>query len=161
MSELRQIVPSESSVLEHVVTFRSLPQCYDVFDIQGDGAPEVMGVQYYLAFKCRDHTPIKSNVTNRREPFYRWLYGDNINMAEVGHASLKQVPVCRFVGKKADEAQTLMNVPLYEAKFAPETIQFYRIKSVAFDSTPGFELNRELRKVGAGHVLDRGKLLLK
>ena len=39
------------------------------------------------------------------------------------------------------------------------TIQFYRIKSVAFDSTPGFELNRELRKVGAGHVLDRGKLL--
>ena len=82
-------------------------------------------------------------------------------MAEVGHASLKQVPVCRFVGKKAGEAETLTNVPLYEAKFAPEHIQFYRIKSVAFDSPPGFELNRELRKVGAGHALDRGKLLLK
>ena len=161
MTELRQILPSESSVLERVVTFRNLPQCYDVFDVQGDGAPEVMGVQYYLAFKCRDHTPIKSNVTNRREPFYRWLYGDNINMAEVGHASLKQVPVCCYVGKKANEAETLMNVPLYEATFAPEHIQFYRIKSVAFDSPPGYELNRELRKVGAGHVPDRGKLLLK
>ena len=161
MTELRQILPSESNVMERVVTFRSLPQCYDVFDIQGDGEPEVMGVQYYLAYKCRDHTPIRSNVTNRREPFYRWLYGDNINMAEVGHASLKQVPVCRFVGKKAGEAQTLENVPLYEAKFAPEHIQFYRIKPAAFDSPPGFELNRELRKVGAGHVLDRGKLLLK
>jgi hypothetical protein len=161
MSELRQIVPSESNVLEGVPTFRNLPQCYDVFDIQGDGSPEVMGVQYYLAFKSRDHTPIRSYVTNHREPFYRWLYGDNINPAEVGHASLKQVPVCRYAGKKADEAQTLTNVPLYEAKYVPEHIQFYRIKSVPFDSQRGFELNRELRKVGTGHVLDRGRLLLK
>ncbi len=161
MTELRQIVPSESNILERIATFRSLPQCYDVFDIQGDGSPQVMGVQYYLAYKNRDHTPIRSYVTNRRAPFYHWLYGDNISMAEVGHASLKQVPVCRYVGKKADEAETLANVPLYEAKYAPEPMQFYRIKSVPFDSTPGYELNRELRKVGAGHTLDRGKLLLK
>jgi hypothetical protein len=161
MNELRQIVPSESSVLERVVNFRGLPQCYDVFDIQGDGSPAVMGVQYYLAYKNRDHTPIRSYVTNRREPFYRWLYGDNITMGEVGHASLKQVPVCRFALKKAEEAQTFTNVPLYEAKYAPEPMQFYRIKPVAFDSTPGYELNRELRKVGAGHVTDRSRLLLK
>ena len=132
-----------------------------MFDIRGDGSAAVMGVQYYLAYKNRDHTPIRSYVTNRREPFYRWLYGDNISMADVGHASLKQVPVCRYVGTKADEAQTLADVPLYEAKYAPEPIQFYRIKGVPFDSTPGFELNRELRKVGTGHTTDRGKLLLK
>jgi hypothetical protein len=160
MSELRQIVPSESNVLERVPTFRSLPQCHDVFDIQGNGSPAVMGVQYYLAYKNRDHTPIRSYVTNRREPFYRWLYGDNIAMGEVGQASLKQVPVCRYAFKKAEEVETLTNVPLYEAKYAPEPIQFYRIKPVAFDSTPGYELNRELRKVGAGHVTDRRKLLL-
>ena len=162
MSELRQIVPSESNLLERIATFRSLPQCYDVFDIQGDGTPEVMGVQYYLAYKNRDHTPILSYVTNRREPFYRWLYGDNINMGDVGHATLKQVPICRYVGiRKAVEAATLTNLPLYEAKYEPEVIQFYRTKPVAFASPPGFELNRELRKVGAGHVLDRSKLLLK
>jgi hypothetical protein len=69
--------------------------------------------------------------------------------------------VCRYAGKKATEAQTLMNVPLYEAKYVPEHIQFYRIKSAAFDSPPGYELNRELRKVGTGHALDRGRLLLK
>jgi hypothetical protein len=161
MSELRQIVPSESNALEGIPTFRNLPQCYDVFDIHGDGSPEVMGVQYYLAYKNRDHTPIRSYAPNRREPFYRWLYGDNINSAEVGHASLKQAPVCRCSAKKAEEAQTLTNVPLYEAKYVPEHIQFYRIKSVPFDSPRGYELNRELRKVGAGHVLDRGRLLLK
>ena len=161
MSELRQIVPSESEVLQHVANFRSLPQCYDVFDIEGGGTPEVMGVQYYLAYKSREHTPIKSYVTNRREPFYRWLYGNNIDIGEVGHASIEQVPVCRYVGRKAEEAEVLTSVPLYEAKYAPEHIQFYQIKPVAFDSAAGFELNRELRKVGAGHTLDRAKLQLK
>ena len=56
--------------------------------------------------------------------------------------------------------QALSNVPLYEAPFEPETIQFYTVKRVPFDSDKGMELNRELRKVGAGHTLDRGKLLL-
>lgn len=161
MSELRQIVPSESPLLERMVNFRSLPQCYDVFDIRGDGSPQVMGVQYYLAYKNRDHTPIKSYVSNRREPFYRWLYGDNIEMAEVGKARLEEVPVCRFVVRKAQEGETLTDVGLYEAEYAPEPMQFYRTKPVAFDSNAGHELNRELRKVGAGHGIDRAKLLLK
>jgi len=34
------------------------------------------------------------------------------------------------------------------------------VKRVPFDSDKGMELNRELRKVGAGHTLDRAKLLL-
>jgi hypothetical protein len=120
-----------------------------------------MGVQYHLAFKSNDHTPVKAYVTNRRDPYYRWLYGDNINLGEVGSASLKEVPVCRFIGeKKAEEAAMLSNMPLYEPKFTPEAIQFYRVKPVAFDSAAGFELNRELRKVGAGHQTDRKKLLL-
>jgi hypothetical protein len=160
MSELRQIVPASSEVLEKVVTHRNLPQCYDVFDIQGDGIPEVMGVQYYLAFKSNEHTPVKAYVTNKREPFYRWLYGDNVEIAAPGQAAIKQVPVCRYVGKKAEEAETLANMPLYEAPFTAESIQFYRVKPVAFDSAAGFELNRELRKIGAGHTLDRRKLLL-
>jgi len=161
MSELRQIVPSSSSDLQRMVNFRSLPQCHDVFDIEGNGAQRVMGVQYYLAYKNRDHTPIRAYVTNHREPFYRWLYGDNINLAEVGHASLKRVPICRYVDKKAVEADVLADVPLYEAAYAPEHIQFYRIKPAPFDSPAGFEFNRELRKIGAGHTMDRGKLFLK
>jgi hypothetical protein len=161
MSELRQIVPTDSEVLEHVATFRNLPGCYDAFDIDGDGKAEVMGVQYYLAFKSHEHTPVKSYVSNHREPFYRWLYGTNVNYGEVGHVTLKEVPVCRFVGKKAEEAEVLRDMPLYEAKFAPEPIQFYRTKPAPFDSDRGFEFNRELRKVGHGHTLDRARLFLK
>lgn len=160
MSELRQLVPSESDTLTQVKTHRNLPGCYDVFDIDGDGKDEVMGVQYYLAYKSNEHTPVKSYVSNKREPFYRWLYGDNVELGAVGHTRLKSVPVCRFIGKRASERTTLRDLPLYEATFAPEPIQFFRTK-VAFDSAPGFELNRELRKIGAGHTLDRGRLLLK
>jgi hypothetical protein len=54
----------------------------------------------------------------------------------------------------------LSNVPLYEARVEPEAIQFYAVKRVPFDSDKGMELNRELRKLGAGHTLDRAKLLL-
>jgi hypothetical protein len=161
MSELRQIVPSESETLTSVKNYRNLPGCYDVFDIDGDGKDEVMGVQYYLAYKSNEHTPVRASVTNKREPFYRWLYGDNVELGAVGHAKIKEVPVCRFVGlKKVVERTTLRDLPLYEAGFAPEPIQFFRSK-VPFDSNPGFELNRELRKVGAGHTLDRARLLLK
>lgn len=161
MSELRQIVPPESEALRGLVTYRNRPECYDVFDVNGDGAPEVMGVQYYLAFRSNEHTPVKAYVANRREPFYRWLYGDNVVLAEVGHTRIREIPVCRFVGRKAEVAETMRDLPLYEPEFAPEPIQFYRIRSVAFDSPTGFELNRELRKVGAGHTTDRRKLLLK
>jgi hypothetical protein len=160
MSELRQIVPSESDVLTHVKTYRNLPACYDVFDVDGDGKDEVMGVQYYLAFKSNEHTPVRAYVSNKREPFYRWLYGDNVELGPVGKTRIKDVPVCRFVGRKAVEAATRHDLPLYEPAFAPEPIQFFRTR-VPFDSAPGFELNRELRKIGAGHTLDRARLRLK
>ncbi|HXK21547.1 MAG TPA: hypothetical protein VMS55_02600, partial [Myxococcota bacterium] len=161
MSELRQIVPSESSGLEHVRTFRNLPGCYDVFDVRGDGMRSVIGVQYYIAYKCdSEHTPLRSYVANRRDPYYRWLYGANVELGPVGKVTLHQVPVCHFTGGKAREAQTLSDVPLYEAPYEPEAIQFYTVRPVPFDSDKGMELNRELRKVGAGHALDRSKLLL-
>ena len=162
MSELRQVTPTSSDDLVKVPTYRNQPYCHDVFDVEGDGKDEVMGVQYYLAYRSTDdRIPIAAYVTNKREPFYRWLYGQNVSLGPVGQTSIKQVPVCRFAPRKAELSETLSNVPLYEAKWAPETIQFYTIRGHAPDSGPGFELNRELRKVGAGHTTDRSKLLLR
>jgi hypothetical protein len=161
MSELRQIVPSESDTLTKVPTFRNLPGCYDVFDLRGDGNAEVMGVQYYLSYKSNEHTPVRSSASNHREPFYAWLYGTNIEMGPVGKARIKSVPICRFNGRKAEERGQLKDVPLHEARFEPEAIQFYTTKPAAFDSDAGFSFNRELRKVGAGHTTDRKVLFLK
>lgn len=161
MSELRQIVPSDSDVLTRVKTYRNLPQCHDVFDLAADGHPKAMGVQYYLAYRSDEHTPVRAYASNRREPFYRWLYGNNIEPGPIGGARLKAVPVCRFVGRKAQESATLRDVPLHEASYVPEAIQFYKIKPASFESSAGFHFNRELRKVGAGHTTDRKLLFLK
>jgi len=160
MTEFRQIVPVADEQMVEVRTFRNLPQCFDVFDIDGDFAPEVMGVQYYLAYRSQKHTPVEAYVPNNREEYYRWLYGDHIEMAPVGQAKIRDALTCRFVGKKAVAGQVRSDVPLYEATFAPETMQFYRVKPVNFETKQGIELNRELRKVGHGHTTDRAKILL-
>jgi hypothetical protein len=160
MSELRQVVPSESDVLTKMKTHRNLPQCHDVFDLDGDGRAEAMGVQYYISYTSDGHVPKRASASNRREPFYRWLYGANIELGAVGESKLKSVPVCRFVGRKAQEKAVLTDVPLHEAEYAPEPIQFYTLKPASFESVAGFEFNRELRKVGAGHTTDRKALFL-
>ncbi len=161
MSELRDTLPSTSKGMEGVPNFRNKPQCYDVFDIDGDGNAEVMGVQYYLAFWGVKHTPKASYAPNERKGFYEWLYKDNIAYNEDGSAVIKEVPVCRFAGlKNAEEANTLADVPLYEAPYARESIQFYLPKPVSFQTKAGFELNRELRRIGGGYELDRAALRL-
>ncbi len=161
MSELRDALPSRSESMEGLPNFRNKPQCYDVFDIDGDGKPEVMGVQYYLAYWGKKHLPKASYAPNDREGFYAWLYGDNITYAADGSATIEEVPVCRFTGlKKATESQVLSDLPLYEAPYARESIQFYLTKPVNFNTRKGFELNRELRRIGDGYELDRRALLL-
>jgi hypothetical protein len=120
-----------------------------------------MGVQYYLAYWGRKHLPVAVYAPNDRKGFYAWLYGDNIVYAPDGGATIKEAPVCRFTGlKKAEEVRVLEDVPLYEAPYATESIQFYRPKPVSFQTKAGFELNRELRRVGVGYDLDRKKLFL-
>lgn len=152
MSELRDALPSTSEGMEGIPNFRNKPQCFDIFDIDGDGKAEVMGVQYYLAFRGVKHTPKASYAPNDRKGFYEWLYKDNIAYKDDGSAVIKEVPVCRFTGlKKAEEVAVLKDIPLYEAPYARESIQFYLTKPVNFDTKPGFELNRELRRVGAGY----------
>lgn len=49
MSEMRQIVPSESDVLTKVRTYRNLPHCHDVFDINGDGRAEALALAEVVA----------------------------------------------------------------------------------------------------------------
>lgn len=161
MSEMRHMLPSDSQLLEKVVSYRNLPQCYELFDIDGDSRPEVMGIQYYLAFSGKKHIPQNAYAQNNRKDFYGWLYGDNISYNSDDSAVIKDTLTCRFVGKKAKEALTFQNQPLYEAEFYPEEIQFYQLKPTAFNTPGGYTFNRELRRVGIGYTTDKKDLYLK
>ena len=54
ISELRQLLPSETDKLYKVDTFLNRSYDYDVFDIDGDFEPEVMGVGYFVAYSLRN-----------------------------------------------------------------------------------------------------------
>jgi hypothetical protein len=160
MSELRHMLPSASEMLEKVASFRNLPQCYELFDIDGNGTPEVMGIKYYLAFAGKGHTPTNAYAQNNRKDFYAWLYGDNVGYNADDSAVIKETQTCRFVGKKAKEARLYENQSLYEAEYYPDQIQFYKLKPVHFKTPRGFTFNRELRRLGIGYDADMKKLFL-
>jgi hypothetical protein len=161
LAELREMLPSTSKQMEGIVNYRNISHCYDVFDRKGDGDVEIMGVQYYFAFR---HT--KSRVAkqiwaqNNRKDYYDWLYGDEMNYGPIGQVTFDSVCEGKFVKRKELEGKTWHNLRLYEAPYQPETVQFYKIKGVDALSHAGMDFNRELRRVGAGYEIDRAKLFL-
>ena len=161
LTELREMLPSTSEDMEGIMHYRSLSHCYDVFDLNGDGNDQVMGVQYYIAFR---HT--KSRVAqeiwaqNNRKDFYAWLYGNDLTFAPLGEASFKEAYDYKFRKRKALEGKKYENIKLYEAPYEPEYLQFYVINGVNKLSKEGMDFNRELRRVGYGYKIDRKKLRL-
>jgi hypothetical protein len=160
MTELRHMLPSSSDQLEKVDTYRNLPQCYELFDIDGNGTPEVMGVRYYLAFAGKKHIPTNAYAQNNRKDFYGWMYGDNVSYNSDDSAVIKETLTCRFVGKRAKEARTFQDQPLYEAEYYPEEIQFYQLKPTALNTPRGYTFNRELRRIGIGFDANMKNLYL-
>jgi hypothetical protein len=161
LAELRELLPSTSEDMRGLVNYRNVSHCYDVFDRKGDGNLEIMGVQYYFAFR---HT--KSRVANQiwaqnnREDYYKWLYGNEMNYGPVGSVTFDDVCEAKFVERKTKEGRHYEGLTLYEAPYKPESIQFYKIKGVKGLSNQGMEFNRELRRVGHGYTIDRAKLNL-
>ena len=161
LTELREMLPSTSEGMQGIVTYRNLSHCYDVFDPNGDGDEQVMGVQYYIAFRHTDARVANQIwVQNNREDFYRWLYGDEMTYGPIGAVTFKEVHDCKFVDRKARPGKTYQNLKLYEAPYLPETLQFYTINGVGALSDEGMDFNRELRRVGYGYTVDRKKLRL-
>jgi hypothetical protein len=161
LAEMRELLPSTSEQIEGLRNYRYISHCYDVFDRYGDGNEEIMGVQYYIAFR---HT--KSRVAkeiwaqNNRKDFYEWMYGPEMIYGPIGEVVFPEVCQGKFVKGKAREGKSFKNLKMYEAPYQPETLQFYKIEGVESLSNQGMEFNRELRRVGHGYTIDRSKLNL-
>jgi hypothetical protein len=161
LAELRELLPSTSKQMEGVVNYRNVSHCYDVFDRRGDGELEIMGVQYYFAYRHTNARVAKQIwAQNDRTDFYQWLYGDEMNFAPVGQVTFDDVCEAKFVGRKTVEGKRHQGLRLYEAPYQPETIQYYKIVGVDRLSDAGMDFNRELRRVGYGYTVDRAVLRL-
>jgi len=161
LTEFREMLPSTSEGMEGIVHYRSLSHCYDVFDLKGDGDDQVMGVQYYIAFRhTKSRVAEEIWVQNNREDFYAWLYGDDITFGPIGSVTFKAAYDYKFLKRKALQGKKYEGISLYEAPYEPEYLQFYTIKGVNSLSREAMDFNRELRRVGAGYTMDRKKLFL-
>lgn len=161
LAELRELLPSTSKQMEGIVNYRNVSHCYDVFDRKGDGNVEVMGVQYYFAFRHTNARVAKEIwAQNNRKDFYAWMYGNEMNYGPIGQVTFDDVCEAKFVKRKTKEGKHWNGLTLYEAPYQPETLQFYKIKNVNGLSHAGMDFNRELRRVGYGYRVDRRKLFL-
>lgn len=150
IAELRQILPAASDRLYDVEVFLTRSEDYDVFDIDGDLVPEVMGVRYFIAYSLIAGKPDRLRVKNERRAYYDWLYGGDLGY-EGDQGVFRDVRDARFVGRDAREGRSYARVALREADYQPETVQFYRMVDIPFA--------RALRQAGlhqpAPEMLDR------
>jgi hypothetical protein len=160
LTEFREMLPSTSDGMNGIRVFLNLSQCYDVFDVDGDGVEEAMGVQYYMAFQGKSRVANLIWAQNNRKEFYDWLYNDEIIYGEPGEVVVKEALTCNFVKRKAVKGKVYENIKMYEAPYEPEFLQFYTIDGVNAVSHEGYDINRELRRVGYGYTVDRKLLKL-
>lgn len=148
ISELRQLLPAEPEQMAKVDVFYNKTPHYDVFDIDGDLHPEVMGVRYFIAFSLtKNDKPDRLRVRNERLAYYEWLYGGDLGYDKDGRGVFATVTDGRFFGRAAAAGAEYRGLRLYEAEYEPERIQFYRLVDIPFA--------RELRKVGVeGHAFE-------
>jgi len=152
ISELRQMLPSPEKLLPEVVTFRNKSNHFDVFDIDGDGKLEVMGVKYFHAYSLKNKKPYKRRAPADRKSFYKWLYVNGYHYDNQGRVIFDEAPTSKFVRTTAYQGEIFKNTPLYEAEYAPETIQFYNRMPIPFV--------RELRRISSSYDPDRKVLKL-
>lgn len=138
ISELRQILPSETKRLYLIDNFRNKSFLYDVFDINGDLQPEVMGVKYYITYSLKNKKPYRLRVIDRRKEYYEWLYAGDLSYDQNDNPYFREIQDAKFIGRKAKVGNTYKNIQLYEADFEPERIQFFEKVDIPFV--------RELRK---------------
>jgi len=143
IAELRQILPAETERLYDVDVFYNQSQLYDVFDIDGDLTPEVMGVRYFVAYSLHDKTPDQLRAPMERHAYYAWLYASELDYDADDGGVFRDVRDGRFDGRDASVGREHTHIALREAAYEPERVQFYRLVDIPFA--------RELRKVSVDH----------
>ena len=157
IAELRQLLPAETEPLYEVDVYYNQSPLYDVFDVDGDLTPEVVGVRYFIAYSLNDKTrtettrsgdghgprPDALRAPMERHAYYAWLYAGELDYDAGDHGVFREIRDARFVGRNAVPGREYAQIGLREAAYEPERVQFYRLVDIPFA--------RALRQVSVHH----------
>jgi len=143
IAELRQLLPAETERLYAVEVFYNQSQLYDVFDVDGNMTPEVMGVRYFVAYTLHGETPDALRAPIERHAYYGWLYAGDLEYDAKDQGVFRDARDGQFAGRTAVVGREYRDIALREAAYEPERVQFYHLVDIPFA--------RELRKVSVHH----------
>jgi len=155
--EIRNIFPVENARATQVYYFGNDPKDFDLFDINGDGQLEVMGVSYYISYNAkgtswagkREGANLEVEVRGT-EKFYQNLLGakDVFTYGENG-ITIHDPSISYFSKQDFRKKQTISRIvegdyPYFEQTYERDKIQFYRPLKI---STGGnFMISKEGQK---------------
>jgi len=146
INELRQLLPTTPEEMQQVDVFLNKSYLYDVFDIDGDLQPEVMGVRYFVAYALSNKKPSKLRVPIERRAYYEWLYGGDLKFDSEGKGYFESIRDGQFVERTAVNGREYRRLDLLEAGYEPEKLQFYTLVDIPFA--------RELRRAGTDYPVN-------
>lgn len=145
--EMRHILPVENDKMKKVYFFGSAPKDFDLYDIDGDGTLEVMGVEYLISYGLKGEGQLTRREGSNLEianggklDFYTRLYGSKgVFTSEVvtqsGKESLQMlftnpsVSYPSYLDFKKKKVVTTQEVkgqyPLFEQSYERDKVQFY------------------------------------
>ncbi len=140
--EVRHVFPANPERMKEVLYFGNRSADYDVFDIDGDGTPEVMGSEYYLAYSvqgasgdARRKGKNFSLAKVTKAEFYENLYGEKGQYSNEGDSYTFSDPyVSHFRKTNAADRQGAVisrslrgGFQLYEQPYEKDKVQIYRL----------------------------------
>ena len=155
--EVRQIFPASPERMKSLHYYGNHSADYDVFDIDGDGTPEVMGTQYLIAYSVQgasgDARRKGKNFSLEgvtKDDFYENLYGATGQYTNEGDAYVFSNPHVSHFRKANPENQqgTVFSEPLqgdfklYEQPYEKDKAQIYRLPA-PFDGQLGMRDNNK------------------
>lgn len=145
--ELRHILPQQNEIATQVLFFGGDSVAFDLFDINGDGKLEVMGVEYMIKYGVKGQSGLDrregANLEislDRKLDFYEPLYGSKGVFSVEGNKFVFHDPAISFPShldqkknKKGNRAQKTAktiftmegNFELYEQAYEQDKLQFY------------------------------------
>lgn len=147
--EMRHIFPVENSKMTQVYFFNNNPQDFDLYDIDGDGQLEIMGVEYLISYDLAGTSDIARREgkdleisKDKKLNFYSRLYGTKNVYKLTSDSQLVfinpplSMPSYLDLNKKSVSTRFTIQgeYKLYEQTYEKDKIQFY--------TTPGSGVNK-------------------